>query len=179
MFSLATYAEAESRPLDLPPEDGDLAEMFARWQAARGTHPLPPRAAVTFESMLPMVGRVNLIDVSPPRDAGEEFYFAFRLVCTAREIRGLPTSRSVRDIRPECLARSVAADCAECVRRAVPAMHEVTLRDGSRTARYRRLLLPYAEVPGERVPSLLVACLVDGPGVREIMASPHFLDHPG
>jgi hypothetical protein len=69
------------------------------------------------------------------------------------------------------------ADYAECARRAAPTLREVTLGDGRRVASFRRLLLPYAEAPGEAAPSLLVACLADGPGVREIMASPRFRDH--
>jgi hypothetical protein len=98
-------------------------------------------------------------------------------VCTAREIRGLPTNKTVRDIRPACRARMTEADYAECARRAAPTLREVTLGDGRRVASFRRLLLPYAEAPGEAAPSLLVACLADGPGVREIMASPRFRDH--
>ncbi|MFM7346685.1 MAG: hypothetical protein ACKO1J_15115 [Tagaea sp.] len=179
MFSLATHAEAESRALALPPEDGELAEMLARWHAQRGKDALPPRACVTFEAMLPMVGRINLVEVGPPRAPGEMCHFAIRLVCTAREMRGHPDSRTIRDIRPAALARAVEQGYVECVRAAAPALHEVTLHDGYRTARFRRLLLPYAEAPGGMAPALLVACLVDEPGVREMMASPRFRDHPG
>lgn len=179
MFSLATHAEVESRALALPPEDGELAEMLARWSAQRGSDPLPPREAVTFEAMLPMVGRINLIDVRAPRAPGLEFEFALRLVSTAREIRGLPTVRAVSDIEPPCLARAIEADFARCARLAAPTLSEVAIGDGYRTVRFRRLLLPYAETPGGTRPSLLVACLIDEPGVREMMASPRFRDYAG
>jgi hypothetical protein len=174
MFSLATNALVESRALDLPPEDGELAEMYARWRTARGGDRLPPRASVTFEAMLPMVGRINLIDVQPASADDAEFDFPLRLVCTAREIRGVPNGATVRDIRPPVLASIVEADFASCVRLAAPTLHEVTLSDGYRRVRYTRLLLPYAEVAGDPAPALLVACLVDEPGVREMMANSRF-----
>jgi hypothetical protein len=176
MFSLATKADVESRALPLPPEDGELAEMLSRWKAARGSDSLPARACVTFEAMLPMVGRINLIDVRPASARDAEFDFPLRLVCTAREIRGVPNGATVRDIRPPVLARNIEADFASCARLAAPALHEVTLSDGYRRARYTRLLLPYAEVAGGTAPALLVACLVDEPGVREMMASSRFRD---
>lgn len=179
MYSLATHATVESRALALPPEDGELAEMLARWHAARGAHPMPPRAAVTFEAMLPMVGRINLIDVLPARAPDEAFHFALRLVSTSRDMRAYPTYKTVRDIRPRRLAETVEADFERCVRLAAPTLNEVDIGDGLQVARFRRLLLPYAETPGGTTPSLLVACLVDGPGVREMMASPRFRDHAG
>jgi hypothetical protein len=176
MFSLAAQAFVESRALELPPENGELVEMLARWRAAQGDDPLPPRASVTFEAMLPMVGRINLIDVLPARAADAEFHFAVRLMCTAREMHGLPGGASVRDIRPPALARALDADFVRCVRLATPTLHEVELSEGRRTVRFRRLLLPYAETPGAASPVLLAACLVDGPGVRAMMADPLFRD---
>jgi hypothetical protein len=174
MLDFAASARAESRPLPMPPEDGAFVEMLSRWQAQRGDLPLPPRTAVTFEAMLPMVGRVNLIDVEPGVVPGEEFEFAFRLICTARDLRGRMPGRTVRDVTPEIHARAMAADFAACVRAGAPTLTEATISDGISEASFRRLSLPYAAEPGGTKVVLLAVCLIDGPGVREILQSPRF-----
>jgi hypothetical protein len=174
MLDFAASARAESRRMPLPPEDGAFVEMIARWNAQRGDLSLPPRGLVTFEAMLPMVGRVNLIDVeSNPADP-TGYDFVFRLVCTARDLRGRVMPRTVAEIRPEIHARTIAADFAACVREAAPTVTEVHLSDGISQASFRRLLLPYAAEAGDTRVAMLAACLLDGPGVRELLQSPRF-----
>lgn len=160
--------------MPLPPEDGAFVEMIARWNAQRGDLPLPPRAAVTFEAMLPMVGRVNLIDVEPNPADPTGYDFVFRLICTARDLRGRAQPRKVVDLKPELHARTMAMDFAACVREAAPTITEVHLSDGMSSASFRRLLLPYAAEAGETRVAMLAACLLDGPGVREVLQSPQF-----
>lgn len=174
MLDFAASARAESRRMPMPPEDGAFVEMVARWKALRGELPLPPRGAVTFEAMLPMVGRVNLIDVEPNPAAEFGYEFIFRLVCTARDLRGRTPPRSVADVKPDLHSRRMAEDFAVCVREGAPTITEVVLSDGISEATYRRLLLPYAAVPGESRVAMLAACLLDGPGVREVLQSPRF-----
>lgn len=176
MMAIATHATIESRDLPLPPRDARLAEMLARWHAARRSDPLPLRADVTFEAMLPMVGHVDLVDVLP---AGSASRFVFRLVCTARETRDGLVVRATGDIRPAALARATEADFAACVTAAAPVLREVTLGDGARTVRFFRLILPYAERRGDATPSFLADCLVDEPGVRELLADPSFRNGAG
>ncbi|MCM0019516.1 MAG: hypothetical protein NBV67_05945 [Tagaea sp.] len=65
------------------------------------------------------------------------------------------------------------------MRLAAPTLHEVELSDGRRRARFQRLLLPCAETPGGAAPSLLASCLIDGPGVRAMVADPQFRDAEG
>ncbi len=160
--------------MPLPPEDGAFVEMIARWNAQRGEFPLPPRGLVTFEAMLPMVGRVNLIDVEPNPADPTGYDFVFRLICTARDLRGRAQPRKVADLKPESHARAMAADFAACVREAAPTVTEVTLSDGVSEASFRRLLLPYAAEAGDTRVTMLAACLLDGPGVREVLQSPRF-----
>lgn len=174
MLDFAASARVESRRMPSPPEDGAFAEMIARWNAQRGDLPLPPRGAVTFEAMLPMVGRVNLIDVEPNVADPAGYEFVFRLICTARDLRGRTQPRTVADVQPVIHARSMAADFAACVREAAPTVTEVHLSDGVSEASFRRLLLPYAAQAGDTRVAMLAACLLDGPGVRELLQSPRF-----
>ncbi|MCA0451478.1 MAG: hypothetical protein LCH62_17170 [Proteobacteria bacterium] len=160
--------------MPLPPEDGTFVEMIARWQAQRGEFLLPPRGKVTFEAMLPMVGRVNLIDVEPNSADPTGYDFVFRLVCTARDLRGRMPPRTVAEVKPEIHARTMAADFAACVREGAPTVTEVHLSDGASDASFRRLLLPYAAEAGDTRVAMLAACLLDGPGVREVLQSPRF-----
>lgn len=158
----------------MPPEDGTFVEMIARWQAQRGDLLLPPRGMVTFEAMLPMVGRVNLIDVEPNPADPTGYDFVFRLMCTARDLRGRIAPRKVAEVKPEFHARTIAADFAACVREAAPTMTEVHLSDGTMSASFRRLLLPYSAKAGDTRVAMLASCLLDGPGVREVLQSPRF-----
>lgn len=160
--------------MPLPPEDGTFVEMIARWNAQRGDLPLPSRGQVTFEAMLPMVGRVNLIDVVPNPADPTGYEFVFRLICTARDLRGRMAPRTVAEVKPEIHARTMAADFAACVREAAPAVTEVHLSDGVSGASFRRLLLPYAAEAGDTRVAMLASCLLDGPGVRELLQSPRF-----
>ncbi len=160
--------------MPLPPEDGAFVEMIARWNAQRGDLPLPPRGMVTFEAMLPMVGRVNLIDVEPNPADPTGYDFVFRLICTARDLRGRMAPRTVAELRPESHARTMAADFAACVREAAPTMMEVHVSDGMTSASFRRLLLPYSAEAGDTRVAMLASCLLDGPGVREVLQSPRF-----
>ncbi len=160
--------------MSLPPTDGAFVEMIARWQAMRGDRPLPPRAAVTFEAMLPMVGRVNLIDVVPNPAESAGFDFVFRLICTARDLRGRTPPHKVADLKPEIHARTMAADFAACVHAGEPTLNEVVISDGLLEASFRRLLLPYAAEAGDTRVVMLAACLLDGPGLRDVLQSPRF-----
>ncbi|MBL0932918.1 MAG: hypothetical protein J0H39_16115 [Alphaproteobacteria bacterium] len=174
MLDFAASARAESRRLPLPPEDGTFAEMIARWNAQRGDLPLPARGMVTFEAMLPMVGRVNLIDVEPNPASPSGYDFVFRLICTARDLRGRMPPRTVAEVKPAIHALTMAADFAACVREGAPTVTEVHLSDGVMEASFRRLLLPYAAEAGETRVAMLAACLLDGHGVREVLQSPRF-----
>ncbi|MBC8790589.1 MAG: hypothetical protein C6Y20_03185 [Tagaea sp. CACIAM 22H2] len=160
--------------MPLPPEDGAFVEMIARWHAQRGDLPLPPRGLVTFEAMLPMVGRVNLIDVEPNPADPAGYDFIFRLICTARDLRGRTPPRKVAELKPDIHARTMAADFAACVRAGEPTLNEVVISDGVSEASFRRLLLPYTSERGGTNVALLAACLLDGPGVRDVLQSPRF-----
>lgn len=174
MLDFAASVRAESRRLPLPPEDGAFVEMIARWHAQRGDLPLPPRGLVTFEAMLPMVGRVNLIDVEPNPADPAGYDFIFRLICTARDLRGRTPPRKVAELKPDIHARTMAADFAACARAGEPTLNEVVISDGVSEASFRRLLLPYTSERGGTNVALLAACLLDGPGVRDVLQSPRF-----
>jgi hypothetical protein len=174
MLDFAASVRAESRRMPLPPEEGAFVEMIARWNAQRGDSPLPSRGQVTFEAMLPMVGRVNLIDVEPNPADPAGYDFVFRLICTARDLRGRIAPRTVAEVKPEIHARAMAADFAACAREGVPTVTEVVLSDGVSEASFRRLLLPYAAEAGDTRVAMLASCLLDGPGVRDVLQSPRF-----
>lgn len=141
------------------PQAQALAQLLARWQAARQGQPCPqgPAEAYVPHDIRGLVGKINIVDVE-----AEATDFRFRLLGRRnhRLLHEMVPGNSIRTIPVPDYRDLLLQHYGDAARECMPTLHRVEIDGETRRSRYTRLILPVSG-DGMNVTSLLCATLCE------------------